>query len=409
VDGADFGLLRLPAQVLVGAGCARAVAGLAASVGRRVFVCTDAVMAATEQFSALRGDLERAGLAVDVYADGVAELPLTTVDECLARARRADPDLVLGFGGGSSLDLAKVTALLLRHPGPLSGYYGENKVPGPVVPLLAVPTTAGTGSEVTPVAVVTDPGRALKVGVSSPYLIPTYAVCDPLLTYGCPPGVTAHAGIDAFAHAVESFTAARRAPSWGETLGVFVGSNELTAPLSLRAAALIARSLPTAVKDPTDPDARTSMTYGSVCAGMAFGVAGTHLAHAVQYPVGAATSTPHGLGVGLLLPYALQLCRDARVPELAELARATGVADGGDPARDAQAMIEAVDGLRDTIGIPGTLAAIGVRRDQLDRLAEQAMTVTRLVQNTPVPVDAGTMRRFVEAAWSGDRMSLAAS
>ncbi|GII24743.1 iron-containing alcohol dehydrogenase [Planosporangium mesophilum] len=409
MDNVDFGVLRLPAQVLVGPGSVRSVAGLAASVGTRVFVCTDGVMVATPEFAALRGDLERAGLTVEVYSEGVAELPLTTVDDCLERARRAAPDLVLGYGGGSSLDLAKVTALLLRHPGPLSGYYGENRVPGPVVPLIAVPTTAGTGSEVTPVAVVTDPGRELKVGVSSPYLIPTYAVCDPLLTHGCPPRVTAHSGIDAFAHAVESFTSARRGPEWGGTLGVFVGSNRLTAPLSLQAAGLIARHLPRAVRDPGDAQARESMTYGSVCAGMAFGVAGTHLAHAVQYPVGAATKTPHGLGVGLLLPYALQLCRDARLPELAALARATGAADSGDEAKDAQTMIDSVDALRDTLGIPATLADLGVERHELDRLAEQAMTVTRLVNNTPVPVDAATMRRFVEAAWSGDRMSLVAS
>jgi alcohol dehydrogenase len=406
MHSADFGLLRLPAQVLVGTGCARSAAGLAASAAKRVFVCTDATMVVSPHFATLRDDLEQAGLAVEVYSEGVAELPLTTVDDCVQRARAAAPDLILGFGGGSSLDLAKVTALLLRHPGPLSRYYGENQVPGPVVPLLAVPTTAGTGSEVTPVAVVTDPGRELNVGVSSPYLVPTFAVCDPVLTHGCPPGVTAHSGIDAFAHAVESFTSARRSPSWGETLGVFVGSNRLTEPLSLEAAALISRALPRAVRHPADADARVSMMYGSVCAGMAFGAAGTHLAHAVQYPVGAATSTPHGLGVGLLLPYALQLCRNARVPELAALARATGAAGSGDETKDAQSMIESVDALRATIGIPATLSDLGVRRDQIGRVAEQAMTVTRLVRNTPVPVDAATMRRFVQAAWSGDRMSL---
>src|SRR5690606_20101181 len=132
-------------------------------------------------------------------------------------AREFAPDLVIGVGGGSCLDMAKCVALLLTHGGRPDDYYGELKVPGPVLPLIAIPTTAGTGSEVTPVAVLSDSQRSLKVGISSPQLIPTAAICDPELTLTCPPSLTAIAGADALTHAIEAFTATRRAVTSGIT------------------------------------------------------------------------------------------------------------------------------------------------------------------------------------------------
>ena len=176
------GLLRLPGDVRFGPGARAAVPGLVASLGDRVFVVTDAFLATTEQFRETLTALRAVCGAVEVYSEVPAELPIDAVHRAGDAAIAFVPDVILGYGGGSALDAAKLVALLCAHGGALPDYYGENAVPGTVIPLVAVPTTAGTGSEVTPVAVVSDPDRELKVGISSPHLIPRIAVVDPELT-----------------------------------------------------------------------------------------------------------------------------------------------------------------------------------------------------------------------------------
>src|SRR5690606_21603860 len=170
-------------------------------------------------------------------------------------------------------------------------------VPGPIMPLIAVPTTAGTGSEVTPVAVLSDSERTLKVGISSPFLIPTWSVCDPELTFSCPAALTAIAGADALTHAIEAFTAVRRdpVPSIAQER-VFVGKNTMSDHFALSAITLLWEGLEAACEDNTDRSAREKVMLGATMAGLAFGVAGTAAAHAIQYPVGALTHTAHGLG-----------------------------------------------------------------------------------------------------------------
>ena len=223
-------------------------------------------------------------------------------------------------------------------------------MPGPIVPLIALPTTAGTGSEATPVAVITDPATEMKIGVASPHLIPRHAICDPLLTVGAPPVVTAHAGIDALSHAIESFMAAREEPSTELVLGrPQVGKNLLSDALALTAAGHIVRNLARAVDDGSDLEARTGMLYGSLLAGIAFGNSGVSAAHALQFALGAATHTSHGLGTGLLLPYVMEFNRPARPDEIAQLSSLMG--------GDAVSQVHAL-GLK--IGLPQSLADIGV-------------------------------------------------
>ena len=176
---------------------------------------TDPVLADDGRLRRVVGSLRDAGLDVVVFSEAAVDVPMATIDAAHAAAREARPDVVVAVGGGSAIDLAKVTALLLAHGGPLSAYYGEHLVPGPVVPLIALPTTAGTGSEVTPVSVIGDPELGMKVGISSPYLIPRTAICDPELTRTCPRSVTAHSGIDALSHAIEAFMAIARPPDAG--------------------------------------------------------------------------------------------------------------------------------------------------------------------------------------------------
>src|SRR4029079_11129773 len=208
-------------------------------------------------------------------SDAAVDVPPSAVDAALAQGERARADVVVGVGGGRVIDLAKVPALQLTHGAPLENYYAVGSVPGPLMPLIALPTTAGTGSEATPVAVVTDPGTDMKIGVASRHLIPRHAICDPLLTVGAPAVVTAHAGIDALSHAVEARMAARAEVSSALLLGrPQVGKNLLSDALAMTAARHLLDNLAQAAEDGSDGSRRTGILYGSLLAGIAFGNSG---------------------------------------------------------------------------------------------------------------------------------------
>ena len=292
-----FAALRLPREILFGKGQRAALGTVAARLGSRALVCTDARFAGTAVFGELVGLLRGQGLAVHVFDRVEPDVPRDSVAACADDARAFAPDLVIGIGGGSCLDMAKCAALVLSHGGAVQDYYGEFKVPGPALPVIAVPTTAGTGSEATPVAVISDPDRTLKVGISSPHLIPAAAICDPDLTLSCPPGLTAIAGADALTHAIEAFTAARREASADlPQKHVFIGKSDLTDHFARLAIRLLGRSLERACRDGSDEAARADVMMGALAAGCAFGTAGTAAAHAIQYPAGALTHTPTASG-----------------------------------------------------------------------------------------------------------------
>jgi alcohol dehydrogenase len=386
----EFAVLRAPSQVLFGTGMAAATGRVAAGHGRRVLVITDQVIAGTPGFATVVESL--AGLDVAVFSEAVVDVPGSAVDAALALGSAAEPDVIVALGGGSVIDLAKVTALLLAHGAPLSDYYALQSVPGPIVPLIALPTTAGTGSEATPVAVITDPATDMKIGIASPYMIPRHAICDPLLSIGAPPVVTAHSGIDALSHAVESLMAAREEPSPELVLGrPQVGKNLVSDALALTAAEHIFRNLAPAVDDGSDLEARTGMLYGALLAGIAFGNSGVGAAHALQFALGAATHTSHGLGTGLLLPYVMEFNRPARPDEVAQLSSLMG--------GDAVSQVHAL-GLR--IGLPRSLADIGVARHDLRPMAEASVEIKRLVDNNPRPLDVDALEAILDAAWHGE-------
>lgn len=400
----DIGVIRLPDAIEYGWGARAALPRTVRRLGQRAFVVADPFLATTDEFQAVIKEITAAGVSTTVYTEIEPELPVGTLTTAAATASEFSPDVVLGYGGGSALDAAKLVALLLTHGGPLSQFYGENAVPGPVTPIVAVPTTAGTGSEVTPVAVIADPDREMKVGVSSPYLIPRAAIVDPELTVKAPAKVSAYAGIDALVHAAESYTARPVPHAWEPEPPVFVGRNALTESLSLEAARRIGRSLETAVASPGDVAARSGMAYGSLVAGMAFGATGTHLCHAIQYPIGALTHTPHGLGTGLMLPYVLEVCAAAVPDRVADLGVALGVT--GDAATVSERTVERVAEINRNIGVPATLAEIGIAREDLPRIAELALLSKRLVNVAPVRADVDLLTRILEAAHSGDRTLL---
>ena len=390
-----FGTIRAPREILFGPGQRRALGAVAARLGQRALVVTDARLADDADFLAILADLRAAGLALRVESGTLPDVPVETAVTAADAARSFAPDLVIGVGGGSCLDMAKCVALLLSHGGQPQDYYGELKVPGPILPLIALPTTAGTGSEVTPVAVLSDAGRSLKVGISSPHLIPTVAICDPDLTLTCPAGLTAIAGADALTHAIEAFTARRRPVTDLLTQErVFIGKNAISDQFALTAISLLWQGLEAACQT-GHAEARALVMRGATFAGLAFGVAGTAAAHAIQYPVGALTHTAHGAGVACLMPYVMHWNRPEIEPELDQMAGAMGLPSGRE-------VIPAITALFARIGIPPTLAALGLEADRIDWVAAQALGIERLIQNNPRPLDPAGMTRLLQAAHSGD-------
>ncbi|MCI2423198.1 iron-containing alcohol dehydrogenase [Saccharopolyspora sp. K220] len=405
-----FGLIRAPRQIVFGPGQRSGLGDIVATLGTRALVCTDARMAEQPQFREMLANLRAAGVAAQVFAGVAAELPADTIVGCVAEVSGQNIDVVVGIGGGSCIDHAKVVSALLVHGGAPRDYYGEFKVPGPALPVVAVPTTAGTGSEVTPVAVIADPDREMKVGISSPHLIPHTALVDPALTYTCPRPLTAHAAADALSHCVEAFTAIRREPDPGLTTErVFVGKSLLTDSYALAGIELIDRSIVAACQGGDDRAARHDLQLGALYGGFALGTAGTAAAHALQYPIGAATHTPHGAGVGALLPYVMAYNMPARTAEFATIASALHCADGASELDRAHAAVHRVAELLGTVGIPRDLAELGLREDRVDWAAEQGMTAARLVDNNPRPLDPAELGRIVRAAFDGDLAGLLAT
>ncbi len=401
-----FSALRAPREIVFGAGQRACLARIARQLGERVLVCTDARFAAEPVFAELMASLKDAGMAVEIEAGVLPDVPVQSCVASAERVRGFAPDVVVGIGGGSCIDHAKCVAILLAHGGEPQDYYGEFKVPGPVLPIIAVPTTAGTGSEVTPVAVLSDAERIMKVGISSPHIIPTAALCDPDLTASCPKSLTAIAGADALTHAIEAFSATRRVASAGMAQErVFIGKSAITDHFARLAIQTIFSSLERACTHGDDIEAREQVMLGALMAGLAFGTAGTAAAHAIQYPIGAVTHTAHGEGVACVLPYVMRFNLEADPEPLAEIGRMLGL-PGSDEIALGNAAADAVARLFSAIGIPPTLEALGLPLDKLEWVGTQALGVSRLIDNNPRRIDAPAMAALLQAAYSGDRIRL---
>jgi alcohol dehydrogenase len=391
----EFGIQRAPGLVLFGAGQRRALAKVALQFGKRVLICTDERIAVESFLTEIASDIQANGGILEIFSAVQPEVPVELVEESVAFANSFRPDVIVAIGGGSCIDHAKCLNILFSHGQALREYYGENNVPGPVLPLIAMPTTAGTGSEVTPVAVVSDTSATLKVGISSAFIIPACAICDPELTLTCPSELTAHAGADALTHAIEAFCATRRQPDPEIGISrVFVGKNCISDVNALSAIRLISGSLSNAVQNPDDISARADVMLGALLAGLAFGAAGTAAAHALQYPIGAITGTSHGLGVATLMPFVMDFNRSSIEAELAEIGEAMRTY----PQATADDAIESVRRLFAEIGIPDSLRKIGFPQERIEWAATQALTAGRLIDNNPRPLDVDGLREILRAA-----------
>jgi alcohol dehydrogenase class IV len=332
-------------------------------------IVTDAGFLKTGLVDAPVADLRQAGIEVSLYTDVVADPPEAVVLQAVENARSKGIDLVIGLGGGSSMDVAKLIAVLVNSEQDLKSMYGIGNVRGVRLPLIQIPTTAGTGSEVTPIAIVTT-GETTKMGVVAPQLYADVAILDAELTLGLPPKVTAATGIDAMVHAIEAYTTKLK-------------KNPLSDMLARQALTLLATNLPIACEDGRNLAARQAMLLGAMLAGQSFANAPVAAVHALAYPIGGIFHVPHGLSNSLVLPHVLRFNAPAAMPLYAELAGIVAPgATGSDEARTL-ALIAALENLAERVGIETRLRQVGIAESDLDRLADDAMLQTRLLGNNP--------------------------
>ncbi len=340
--------------------------GLGAS---HVFIVTDAFLHNSGLTKSLLAGLGAEKLKHTLYTDVLADPPEASVQAAVAQAIASGADAVIGFGGGSAMDTAKLVALLVRTPQDIPSIYGVDIACGPRLPLIQVPTTAGTGSEVTPISILTTPTDEKK-GVVSSALYPDIAVLDSTLTLGLPPAITAATGIDAMVHAIEAYTSRHK-------------KNPLSDALALQALKALHDNIRTVLAEPKNADAREAMLMGSLFAGMAFANAPVAAVHALAYPLGGRYHLPHGLTNALVLSPVLRFNQPAAATLYAELERALNPQASSDDQVASLAFIERMTALVAEMPFAQTLSGNGVREADLPLLAQDAMAVQRLLINNP--------------------------
>ncbi|NLD45034.1 MAG: iron-containing alcohol dehydrogenase [Chloroflexi bacterium] len=360
--------LLQPQRLAFGPGVAgQCVEDLRALGVRRAFVVTSppVVPLVAPLAEALRG----AGLSVTVYDRIVGEPTIASFEEALAAARPAAPDVLVGIGGGSALDVSKLLAVLLDGAQDVRDVFGIGLVRRRAARLVCLPTTAGTGSEVSPNAILLDEAAALKKGVVSPFLVPDAAYVDPLLTRTVPPGVTAATGLDALIHCLEAY------------------ANRFAHPLidlyALEGIRLVGRHLERAVADGSDAEAREGMALASLYGGLCLGPVNTAAVHALSYPLGGEFHVAHGISNAVLLPAVMEFTLPAAPQRYAEIARALGAEEGTSPEATARAGVARVREVMRRCAVPQGMRALGVPEEAIPHMAVAAMQVTRLLRNNP--------------------------
>lgn len=362
---------RLKTNILFGRGGISSLGAIARDMGAvKYLLVADPTLESLGILEQALDSLSKMHMEGAVFTEIEPEPYLDSADAAAAIGKEKEAELVIGLGGGSAMDTAKAAAILITNEGKAVDYVGLNRVGFPGIPTIMVPTTAGTGSEVTFTAVFTNRDTMLKGGINSPYLFPEVALLDPELTIPLPPSITAATGMDALTHAIESVT--------GRAATVFTES------LSLTAVRLIGANLRRAVFHGTDRDARENMLLGSLLAGIGLASAGVGAAHALAYPLGGKYRISHGLANAILVPYVMEFNAPAAERAMASIARALGEPVEGLPLRRAAELaVESVRMLCHDIGIPESLEDIGIARADIPSLVEDALKVTRPLENNP--------------------------
>jgi len=400
-----LGLVRQPRTVLFGPGQRRQLPRIVKPLATEVLVVTDERMATTPEFGEMLAALRSAEIVAHVYDRALPDLPRSNVSDAVERFQGKKIEAVIGIGGGSCLDLAKAVATVLANGGDVADYFGEFKVPRPALPIITIPTTGGTGAEVTSLAIVFDEQRQMKMAIADANIEPHTAIIDPELTLSCPPGLTAATAADALSHLVEAYTARPKNPSPEQIASqIYVGKNRITDLFCSEGLRMMNRSLARVVESPSNLQARSDVMFAAYCAGMAINTTGTAAAHAIQSPMAAFGHTPHGFGVGALLPYVMRFNLPYATAEFAEMARILSVAsDSGSELDMAKAAIERIEAMLAAVGTPLDLAAIGIRHEHFDQIAKASITATRLVLNNPAPMTIQSVTAVLERGVAADR------
>ncbi|MBA5775827.1 iron-containing alcohol dehydrogenase [Stappia sp. F7233] len=376
------------ARIVFAEGAAEKLDEHAAFLGNRVLLVTDKGMIGTGLVAPIADALRKAGRTVEIFDDVLADPPRAIVMAAAAQARHMDATGVLGLGGGSSLDVAKLAALLAPGTESLDAAFGVGNAKGPRLPLALVPTTAGTGSEVTPISIVTVEDDE-KRGVVSPVILPDLAVLDPRLTVGLPAHVTAATGVDAMVHAIEAYTSKS------------ANNNPLSRNLATEALRLLGGHIERAVSDGGDMEARSAMLLGSMLAGQAFANSPVAAVHALAYPIGGRFHVPHGLSNALVLPHVLRFNAPEAASAYAELAPHAfpALGTGGGTQDVAARFIEELAALTARLGLETRLRQVGISENDLAMMAHDAMKQTRLLVNNPREVSEEDAFAIYRAAY----------
>jgi alcohol dehydrogenase class IV len=360
-----------PTQLTFGAGC---VAGLADMLrdkgGSKVFLVIDPGLKAAGLLKQITAPLKKAKMPFEIYDKIDPEPGLKLADNGCKLAKKSGCDCVVGVGGGSAMDVAKAVSILLTNGGKAEDYLGIGKISKPGVPKIMVPTTAGTGAEVTFTAVFINEKTNSKGGMNGDPLYPDGALLDPELTISIPPAVTASTGIDAFTHAVEAYLSTQ--------------SHPVSDMYALEAIEMISRNLPLAYANGDNIEARSAMLLGSLLGGKALATAGVGLVHAMAYPLGGMFGIPHGLANAVLLPYVIEYNLVGNPGKYAAVAEVMGYDTTDLPVREAAAAaVEAIFNLNSDVGIPSSLADLDIPADRIPEMADIALTVAVPVKNNP--------------------------
>ncbi len=375
-------------DMMVGSGASDTLGEVLSELGLgRVFLVTDPGIIQFGLLDKAIQSLHKYDIEHYIYSDVVADPPESVVEEAVSIAQNFRCDSVVGFGGGSSMDVAKLLAVLIRGEQSLGQIYGVDQVTGDRLPLIQVPTTAGTGSEATMVSIITT-GETTKAGVVSRTLLADKVILDPLLTLGLPPQVTAATGIDAMVHAIEAFTSKRL-------------KNPLSDMLALQALRLLSSNIRTAVFNGQDVSAREAMLLGAMLAGQAFANAPVAAVHALAYPLGGNYHIPHGLSNSLVLPHVLRF-NSASAPDLYRVLAETILPDGTvieGAGGAAEALAEYFLELAEGFGLQTSLRQMNIPEHDLSQLAEEAMLQQRLLINNPRDVSYDDALRIYQQAY----------
>jgi alcohol dehydrogenase class IV len=376
--------LLQPARIVFGDGCATGCAAFLGARGvRRVLLVTSTQVLPV--LGEVRAALKQAGIEVILSPPIDREPTCDLFESVLVQARTENVNGVLGIGGGSAIDAAKLVAALVDGDQTVGEVFGIDRLHGRKLPLVCLPTTAGTGAEVSPNAILLDESDALKKGVVSAHLVPDAAFVDPRLTWTVPPAVTASTGLDALTHCIEAY------------------ANKFAHPIvdayALQGIRLISANLARAVCDGSDAEARAALSLGSLYGGLCLGPVNTAAVHALAYPLGGRFQIPHGISNALLLPHVLRFNFSAAAERYADIATALGVPRNGSPLTTAEYGVEFLSQLSRDCGVPQKLSELNIPREAIPEMAAAAMQVGRLLKNNLRPLLEADAALIYEAAY----------